>query len=378
MASEPVLAGAGSRYRAERRYWQRVDSQSTSWFPWGALLLLGLLLTYIWGLLRTAPDIEANTREGVASTLQLLGNTPVAVEADGQGVTVVAEASIADADLIRRIAKSAECETWAGSLTCPTVVDLNLNQPTPLQTARQHNFEFAVSGNAITLRGEVPNEETRRSMVRQASTRFDPVRDQLTVSGAMATVDYDTAFIRSLSVLNRLNDGTVSWDNGVLNATGNASAAEEEAIRAAFNSRESAPPLGVLDLQITNEQVATEVDQCNEAFRSTLRSSTITFGTASAAIGPGSNALLGRLADLAKQCPGSLIIEGHTDNVGREVFNQTLSLNRAAAVRDALVAAGVGSDRLEAQGFGSSQPVANNDSESGRATNRRIVIRIAE
>jgi len=69
-------------------------------------------------------------------------------------------------------------------------------------------------------------------------------------------------------------------------------------------------------------------------------------------------------------------IEGHTDNVGDDASNMTLSDNRAAAVRDYFVSKGIDSSRLTSQGFGETQPVADNGTAAGKAQNRRTVIKL--
>lgn len=73
-----------------------------------------------------------------------------------------------------------------------------------------------------------------------------------------------------------------------------------------------------------------------------------------------------------------LEISGHTDNTGSEVHNKELSQNRALAVKNYLINAGIKSDRIVSKGYGSSKPAASNDSEEGRAKNRRIEARILE
>jgi outer membrane protein OmpA-like peptidoglycan-associated protein len=75
---------------------------------------------------------------------------------------------------------------------------------------------------------------------------------------------------------------------------------------------------------------------------------------------------------------GSLKIEiqGHTDNIGSDASNQTLSERRANAVKDYLVARGVGADRMTTRGFGESQPIDTNDTDLGRARNRRIEFKV--
>jgi outer membrane protein OmpA-like peptidoglycan-associated protein len=84
---------------------------------------------------------------------------------------------------------------------------------------------------------------------------------------------------------------------------------------------------------------------------------------------------LDSLIAAAKEQPTwSFGIEGYTDNVGGDAHNQTLSEKRAASVKAYLVAAGVPASRLTTQGFGTTKPVASNDTELGRSQNRRVEI----
>ena len=80
------------------------------------------------------------------------------------------------------------------------------------------------------------------------------------------------------------------------------------------------------------------------------------------------------LADFMKQYPQtSTVVEGHTDSVGTDAYNQGLSERRAGAVRDVLVNQyGVESGRVQAVGYGESRPVADNATSEGRAINRRV------
>jgi hypothetical protein len=65
-------------------------------------------------------------------------------------------------------------------------------------------------------------------------------------------------------------------------------------------------------------------------------------------------------------------VEGHTDNIGSQDYNQKLSDQRAETVRGFMVSQGVAPDIITAQGFGMGQPVAPNDSAAGRSKNRRV------
>jgi type IX secretion system PorP/SprF family membrane protein len=71
-------------------------------------------------------------------------------------------------------------------------------------------------------------------------------------------------------------------------------------------------------------------------------------------------------------------LEGHTDNMGTDEYNLELSKNRVYALKEFLVANGIDSDRIELLYFGESKPIGNNETESGRAMNRRVDIHIIE
>jgi len=99
----------------------------------------------------------------------------------------------------------------------------------------------------------------------------------------------------------------------------------------------------------------------------------INFDTDSDVIRPESFATLDKIVDLAKEKPDwKFGIEGHTDSVADDVYNQKLSERRANAVKAYLVKAGVAENRLDAAGMGETKPVADNSTGIGRAQNRRV------
>ncbi|MFN0016579.1 MAG: OmpA family protein [Saprospiraceae bacterium] len=96
------------------------------------------------------------------------------------------------------------------------------------------------------------------------------------------------------------------------------------------------------------------------------------FETGSAALLPASTTELDRLATLLRETPALRIeIGGHTDNVGDDASNQTLSENRAKAVYDYLARTGIPAERLRFKGFGETTPIETNDTPDGRSRNRR-------
>ena len=79
------------------------------------------------------------------------------------------------------------------------------------------------------------------------------------------------------------------------------------------------------------------------------------------------------LAEFMKSYPSvSTTVEGHTDSIGSDQYNQRLSEQRAQSVRQALIDEGVDGSRLEAVGHGESRPIADNSTEEGRQMNRRV------
>lgn len=97
------------------------------------------------------------------------------------------------------------------------------------------------------------------------------------------------------------------------------------------------------------------------------------FVTGQATLRPEAKANFGKVVAFVNSNPNSAIrIDGYTDTSGNARVNQALSKKRADAVRAALIAAGVDGKRITAQGLGAAQPVAQNDSEEGRAKNRRV------
>ena len=107
--------------------------------------------------------------------------------------------------------------------------------------------------------------------------------------------------------------------------------------------------------------------------------SDISFDTGRYDIKPSLRPILDRFATTLNHNPVSTVtIIGHTDSTGSDAVNGPLSVNRADATRDYLVARGVAMNRIAIDGRGSREPVADNNSNAGRAMNRRVEIFVAE
>ncbi|WP_428969530.1 OmpA family protein [Sphingomonas sp. Xoc002] len=103
----------------------------------------------------------------------------------------------------------------------------------------------------------------------------------------------------------------------------------------------------------------------------------ITFAYNSAQVQPQFRQTLDQVADILSQYKQTYIdVYGHTDSTGSDAYNQRLSEQRATSVADYLASRGVQPARIGTRGFGKSQPIASNDTEEGRAANRRVEIKI--
>jgi len=101
--------------------------------------------------------------------------------------------------------------------------------------------------------------------------------------------------------------------------------------------------------------------------------SDVLFDTGKYTLRPLAREKLAKVAGIISGHPGlRLDVEGHTDSVGGDDYNQRLSEQRGAAVRDYLTGQGMATSSVTAKGFGKTQPVASNDTAAGRQQNRRV------
>jgi outer membrane protein OmpA-like peptidoglycan-associated protein len=106
--------------------------------------------------------------------------------------------------------------------------------------------------------------------------------------------------------------------------------------------------------------------------------SDVLFDTAKFSLRPEAREKLAKVAGIVSGHPGlSLAVEGHTDNVGGDSYNQQLSEERGGSVRDYLIAQGMIRTSVSSKGFGKTQPVATNETASGRQQNRRVELVIS-
>ena len=229
--------------------------------------------------------------------------------------------------------------------------------------------------STVTLTGYVPDNNVHAAIAAAAGRKFfsEKVVDNLKASVG-APSGFAGAVVPALGALSRLSTGTLVVADREAKLSGDAlyDAAVAQ-IRASL--AKDFPPSWQVKADISVKPAAAPVDPtvCQQLFSDLLAKGKIRFESGRASIDPDSAGLLDRLIEIAMRCPTADIeIAGHTDSDGEDAFNQALSEKRAQAVADYLVKAGLPANRFTATGYGSSQPVASNDTDEGKAQNRRI------
>jgi OmpA-OmpF porin, OOP family len=227
----------------------------------------------------------------------------------------------------------------------------------------------------LTLTGYVPDNAVHAALVAAATRKFfsEKVVDNLKASVG-APSGFSAAVAPALGALSRLSTGTLVVSDREVKLSGDAFY-DAAAIQIRNGLGKDFPQGWQYKADISVKPAAAPVDAtvCQQLFSDLLGKGKIRFESARATIDPDSAGLLDRLIETALRCPAASIeIAGHTDAAGDDAFNQTLSEKRAQAVADYLIKAGLPADRFTATGYGSTQPVASNDTDEGKAQNRRI------
>ncbi|MGH6711734.1 MAG: OmpA family protein [Bradyrhizobium sp.] len=227
----------------------------------------------------------------------------------------------------------------------------------------------------LTLTGYVPDNNVHAALVAAAGRKFfgEKVVDNLKASIG-APSGFAAAVVPALGALSRLSTGTLVVSDREVKLSGDALyEAAATQIRAGLGK--DFPQNWQFKPEISVKPAAAPVDAtvCQQLFADLLGKARIRFESGKADIVADSAGLLDRLIETALRCPNANIeVAGHTDSDGEEPANQALSEKRAQAVTDYLVKAGLPASRFSSVGYGSTQPIAGNDSDQGKAQNRRI------
>ena len=229
--------------------------------------------------------------------------------------------------------------------------------------------------NTLTLGGYVPDDKAHAELVAAAKRKFlnEKVVDNLKASVG-APQGFQNAATAALGALSRLSTGSLTLSDREVKIAGDAFydiAAEQ--VRGGLTMDLPQGWRTQADISTKPPSAAVDTSVCQQLFSDLLALGRIRFETGKANIDRDSYGLLDRLVETALRCPSASVeVSGHTDSDGDEAANMALSERRAAAGGGYLIRAGLPGERLKAIGYGETKPVASNDTEEGKAQNRRI------
>jgi OOP family OmpA-OmpF porin len=233
----------------------------------------------------------------------------------------------------------------------------------------------------VTLTGYVPDNNARTAIVAAAGRKFfgEKVVDNLKTSLG-APSGFSNAVVPALGALSRLSTGTLVVTDREVKLSGDA-LYDAAAGQLRANLIKDFSQGWQLKADVSVKPAAAPVDAtvCQQLFSEVLGNGTIRFESGRSNIEADSAGLLDHLIEIALRCAATNIeVAGHTDSDGDGPANQALSERRAQAVVDYLVKAGLPASRFAAIGYGSTQPVAGNDTDGGKSRNRRIEFVVKE
>ena len=364
--------------------------------PWGLLGLLLILIPLLFALFWYAKHgIQKAVQTEITQELASQNLGWVNVDVDGQAVMLTGEGSKLEGDRAISLAKKVTDSAWLGQFSVPSkvngefsepvseptsvVVDstiqaIEIEEPAPALPAWGKLISKLDAG-VLTLTGTVGSQAEKSALLAAANNSIDPPRlatviDEITVSEQTLIATSEILAKRATGLISTCKNGQASSIEGVFSIQCQAKRDQVERLQAAANISIDGADLGNITISSS--------DDCNESFAQILDGKTIGFSVGSANLKPSSAPLLDQIANLAKSCPGSIRVEGHTDVTGNFDANMVLSNARARAVVEALVTRNVKTHRLSPEGFGSTKPRAQGNTREAYALNRRIEFHVSQ
>ena len=231
------------------------------------------------------------------------------------------------------------------------------------------NFNFAVENGKITLSGDVVDEKAKLSLLTPAKLFWgeDNVVDQLNIKPDAPRFWWNVKPFDVLSKLKSIPDFKLKLSDNLISGTASVGSEgiKDQLLTGLKNWFSSNAKSDVT----VNVNAALGQDQVDPK---TLLNLSIEYATGASEVPDNIKPQLLQIAQILKDDPRGIAINGHTDNTGAAQDNKVLSLARAEKIKAYLVSQGVDASRLNTAGFGDEKPVADNNSDAGKAKNRRI------
>lgn len=244
---------------------------------------------------------------------------------------------------------------------------------TPIAPATGSNVASATAPGQVVVGGKVPDEATREAVLAKLRNTYGAanVVDQIEVASVATPPNW------SANVQKLIGPGLKQVHKGELRIDGTNVDVHGEVGNEALRQQVASDMATSLDPTYTIRNGLRVSSSEQGLLDKALANRTIEFETGSATLTPQGRAILDQMAAVLAKLNNTRTVEiiGHTDNAGNRASNIALSQARAEAVKGYLVEKGIPSQQLTTTGVGPDQPVASNDTNDGRARNRRIEFR---
>ncbi len=237
---------------------------------------------------------------------------------------------------------------------------------------------LAVDGTA-ELRGRVYDAAQRRAVASYGRALFGTAGTGVAVREDPGVPEgWPRRVMAGMDALSRLESGSVTVREDTVTLAGVTGSRDAEAEISGLLSEELGAQAD-FRIDVTYDEELDPLmgiptpEECEAQLNAILTQEKLSFAPGEAVIETSGEGQIGRLEEKLELCKRAVFeIGGHTDSQGREESNLRLSVGRAEAVRDALIARGAFPSQLVAEGYGEAQPIADNATEAGREANRRI------
>lgn len=259
-----------------------------------------------------------------------------------------------------------------------------LVEPEDKTDVTQPEFVATLSPEGLVqVRGRVGSELARETLDSFAKARFSSRSVHTTARVAEGLPrDWALRTLTGLEVLTYLSNGAVTVTPDALTVSGDTGRQDASAMISRFLA-EKLGEGSKFSINVTYKEELDPIasiptpEECEERIAEVQSGRKINFEPGSSTIDGNGAAIMDDIAEILREC-GEMRIEigGHTDSQGREEMNERLSQERAQAVLNELRTRRVLTSSFTAKGYGESQPIADNDTEEGRESNRRIEFRL--
>ncbi|MCT8972999.1 OmpA family protein [Microbaculum marinisediminis] len=252
------------------------------------------------------------------------------------------------------------------------------SRATTSDSAGPADYELTIrlTRNTIELHGSVPDAPATATIVAAVAAAFP---DRPLTTGLVPRPDAPPRFADAaklaIDLMTRLAEGEASLGDGRFAVSGAAfhGSAKAELLNALATGWPEGYETRDVNVTAGPSGPAVAAPDCEAAIKTAIDGRGIAFEVGRAQMRADSRPALDHVAYEAARCPDALIsVAGHTDSDAAADANHRLSLERARAVADLLIAEGVATERITVLGYGESRPLASNGSEAGKARNRRI------